>query len=194
MTFYPLATPDGADPHLLLGPPGTFPATIPFEPSVFGGDKGGGGGPRKAIRFAIRDERVSQGTQNLEQKAQRLLAKVSPTTIWNSAITEATELYPSSTKANIWGDRRASRTYPRRWRRIDPHARAALAAAECKRGKRRPRHLPYGHWHGRTDPTGHCYPIGRGCIYTVQRRSVLAKLRNKVFPGTNVAMWKAPQK
>ena len=31
----PLATPDGGDPHILLGPLGAFLATIPFEPSVF---------------------------------------------------------------------------------------------------------------------------------------------------------------
>jgi hypothetical protein len=47
--------------------------------------------------------------QNLEEKAQYLLAQVAPKIIWNSAITEATELYPASNKAKIWvtGERAA---------------------------------------------------------------------------------------
>ena len=106
MTFYPLATPYGADPHILLGPVGTFPASIPFEPSTFGGR---GGEPRKSIRFSVCDERIVRDMQNLEEKAQYLLAKVSPKIIWNSAITEATELHLASIKAKIWvtGERAA---------------------------------------------------------------------------------------
>ena len=99
MTFHPLATPDGGDPHILLGPLGTFPATIPFEPSVYGGS---GGEPRKAIRFVVRGERIIRDMKSLEEKAQCLLAKVAPTIIWSSAITEAMELYPASIKAKIW--------------------------------------------------------------------------------------------
>ena len=93
MTFYALATPDGGDARLLLGPLGTLPATIP---SVFGGN---GGEPRKAIRFAVRDERTLNAMQPLEQTARDLLARVVPKIVWNSAIAEATELYPASIKA-----------------------------------------------------------------------------------------------
>ena len=39
--------------------------------------------------------------KSLEEKAQRLLATVSPTIAWNSAIREATELCPASIQAKI---------------------------------------------------------------------------------------------
>ena len=55
MTFYPLTALDGDDVRLMLGPVGTFPAYIPFEPSVFGGN---GGEPRKSVRFAVSNQEI----------------------------------------------------------------------------------------------------------------------------------------
>ena len=52
MMFFPLATSAGDDVRLMLGPVGTYPAHIRFEPSVFGGN---GGEPRQAIRFATEE-------------------------------------------------------------------------------------------------------------------------------------------
>ena len=50
MAFWPLVRPDDDDVRLMLGPLGTYPAVIQFEPSVFGGN---GGEPRKSMRFSI---------------------------------------------------------------------------------------------------------------------------------------------
>ena len=87
-TYYPGATPDGGDVRFLLGPLGSFPASIPFEPPALGGN---GGEPRKAIRFAIRDERIVNDIQSLGQKAQHLLGNPHKL-VWNTAIVEASEL------------------------------------------------------------------------------------------------------
>ena len=107
MSFYPL-TAGGGDVQLLLRPVGSYPATVPFEPNVFGGK---GGEPRKAIRFSPLGDGVIGVVQELEGKAKELLRGATKNSIiWNSAINEGTEMYPASLKANIWvsGERAAS--------------------------------------------------------------------------------------
>ena len=107
MQFCPLATTTGQDACLLLGPVGAFPATIPFEPSVFGGN---GGEPRKAIRFATTEQETLLCVRDVEHQAQALLGNTGTRFTWNSAITEATEFHPASIKAKIWttGERAAT--------------------------------------------------------------------------------------
>ena len=65
MAFWPLVMPDGDDVRLMLGPLGTFPAVIPFEPSVFGGN---GGEPRKSVRFSILNQEILDNIDELETK------------------------------------------------------------------------------------------------------------------------------
>jgi hypothetical protein len=107
MQFFPLATTTGQDACLLLGPVGTFPATIPFEPSVFGGN---GGEPRKTIRFVPSKPEQLNGILDVETKARALLEGTGTRFTWNPAITEATEFHPASIKAKIWttGERAAT--------------------------------------------------------------------------------------
>ena len=94
MTFYPLATHDGGGVRLVLGPIGSYPATISCEPNVFGGT---GGEPRKAIRFSLPGEGILRDLQDLEGKAKELLRGATKNSIiWNSAIIEGTEMYPAS--------------------------------------------------------------------------------------------------
>ena len=45
MTFYSLATPDGKPVSFLLAPVGSYPATVPFEPSVYGAVEASRGRP-----------------------------------------------------------------------------------------------------------------------------------------------------
>lgn len=99
MTFWPLVMHDGDDVRLMLGPLGTYPAVIPFEPSVFGGN---GGEPRKSIRFSIQDQEILNNLKDLEDKAKALLDGTQERYTWNTAITEATELYPATIKAKLW--------------------------------------------------------------------------------------------
>ena len=120
MAFYPLTTPEGDDVRLMLGAVGTFPSYIPFEPSVFGGH---GGGPRKAIRFAITEEVLLNSVLDVERKAKALLAGAGGKFTWNSAITEGTELYPASLKCKSGrraSARRASETRRARRSRCRP--------------------------------------------------------------------------
>ena len=99
MTFYPLAALDGDDVRLMLGPVGTFPAHIPFEPSVIGGN---GGEPRKSVRFAISNQEILDSLEELENKAQALLKGLGERYVWTSSMTPATEIYPASVKAKLW--------------------------------------------------------------------------------------------
>ena len=99
MTFYPLAALDGDDVRLMRGPVGTFPAYIPFEPSVVGGN---GGEPRKSVRFAISNQEFLNSLEELENKAQALLTGQGERYAWISCITPATELYPATVKAELW--------------------------------------------------------------------------------------------
>ena len=107
MSFYPLATPDGDDVRLMLGPVGTFPTFIPFEPSSFGGS---GGEPRKAVRFAICEGDLLDSLLEMESKARALLEGAGERFSWVSSINPATELYPATVKAKLWvtGDRAVS--------------------------------------------------------------------------------------
>ena len=91
----------------MLGPVGTYPAHIPFEPSVFGGN---GGEPRSAIRFATGEAELLNSILDAERKAKALLEGAGARFAWNSAITEATDLHPASIKAKIWttGERAAT--------------------------------------------------------------------------------------
>ena len=91
----------------MLGPVGTFPSYIPFEPSVFGGN---GGEPRKSVRFAISDQEILYSLHELENKAQALLRGSGERISWVSSITPATEIYPATVKAKLWvtGDRAVS--------------------------------------------------------------------------------------
>ena len=107
ISFYPI-TVDGQDVQFLLGPAGSFPATIPFEPNVFGGS---GGEPRKAITFSLPDRKTVGAVYEIERKAKELLRSTAKSEIkWNSAITEETATYPASLKAKIWvtGERAAA--------------------------------------------------------------------------------------
>ena len=99
MTFYPLAALDGDDVRLMLGPVGTFPAYIPFEPSVFGGS---GGEPRKSVRFAISNQEILDSLEELENKAKALLNGQGERYTWTSSVTPATEIYPATVKAKLW--------------------------------------------------------------------------------------------
>ena len=80
MTFYSLATPDGQPLSFLLGPVGSYPATVPFEPSVFGGN---GGEPRKAMRFSVGDGYLLEAMRNLEDQACDLVRELEPRVQWN---------------------------------------------------------------------------------------------------------------
>ena len=91
MNFYPLVTPTGHDVCLMLGPVGTYPTFIPFEPSVFGGS---GGEPRKAVRFAIYENELLDSLLDMERKARALLEGTGEKFTWVSSITESTEIYP----------------------------------------------------------------------------------------------------
>jgi len=107
MAFYPITTGD-QDVQFLLGPTGSFPATIPFEPNVFGGS---GGEPRKAIKFYLSDRKTVELVYEIERKAKELLRYATKGDFkWNSAITEEREAYPASRKAKIWvsGERAAN--------------------------------------------------------------------------------------
>ena len=99
MAFWPLVGPDGDDVRLMLGPLGTYPAVIPFEPSVFGGN---GGEPRKSMRFSIVNQEILDSIEELENKAKALLQGVGERYTWTSAMTPATEVYPASVKAKLW--------------------------------------------------------------------------------------------
>ena len=106
MTFIPIATSTGDNVRLMLGPVGTYPTYIPFEPSVFGGN---GGEPRKSTRFATEEAELLNAILDIEHKAKALLEGTGMRFTWNSAITEATEQYPASIKAKLWttGERAA---------------------------------------------------------------------------------------
>ena len=64
----------------------------------------------KAIRFAITEEALLNSVLDVELKAKALLAGAIGNFTWNSAITEATDLYPKTLKFKIWvtGERAAS--------------------------------------------------------------------------------------
>ena len=142
MTFYPLATLDGGELRLLLGPIGSFPATIPFEPNVFGGS---GGEPRKAIRFAIPDENGLGDLRNLEQKAQDLPRGAAPKTNWNwnSAITEFRPV-PAKLEGQHLGVGRTRRKHSQRERVTNSNAKSTLDAPYGQRGDGRERGVPDG--------------------------------------------------
>ena len=89
MTFYALATPDGKPPSFLLGPVGSYPATVPFEPSVFGGH---GGEPRKAMRFSVGEE-LLEAMRYLEDQACEMVRAQDPKIQWNSVVANAARGY-----------------------------------------------------------------------------------------------------
>ena len=96
MTFYSLATPDGKPLSFLLGPVGSYPATVPFEPSVFGGH---GGEPRKAMRFSV-DEQLLEAMRTLEDQACDLVRAQDPRIQWNPVVANAARGYRCSIKAS----------------------------------------------------------------------------------------------
>ena len=67
MTFMPLTTPEGGPIGFLLGGPHSFPARVPFEPSVFGG--GVGHEQRKSIRFELDDDVLESGTSRAKSRS-----------------------------------------------------------------------------------------------------------------------------
>ena len=97
ITFYALATPDGKPLSFLLGPVGSYPATVPFEPSVFGGH---GGEPRKAMRFAV-VAGLLEATRASEEQACELVREVDPRIQWNS-VAATPRGYSGSIKAKVW--------------------------------------------------------------------------------------------
>ena len=66
MSFMPLCDADGKPISFLLGEPGTLPAHVPFEPSVFGGS---GQEQRKALRFSL-DQDVLDIIKDFERRVQ----------------------------------------------------------------------------------------------------------------------------
>ena len=96
MTFMPLTTPDGGPVSFLLGESQTFPAQVPFEPSVFGG--GVGHEQRKSIRFELDDD-VLEGVRDFEHEIQKLLPSSSG---WNSCVADPTAKFSGSLKAKIF--------------------------------------------------------------------------------------------
>jgi hypothetical protein len=79
---------------LILGAVGDFPATMPFEPSVYNGD---GSEARKTARLDVADSTV-EAMARFEERVLELLG----TNTWNYAHKKATEQYPGCIKAKIW--------------------------------------------------------------------------------------------
>ena len=107
-----------------LGPPGTYPAALPWEPSTFQGD---GSEERKTIVFNLPDDLW----ENVQELEQRLIAAVGGCDAWCSACKESkTGVRFIRAKINTGGARKAAvfnekgepRELPDPWRRVDANA------------------------------------------------------------------------
>ena len=54
------------------------------------------------MRFSILSQEILDNIEELEHKAKALLNGENERYTWNSAITQATELYPATVKAKLW--------------------------------------------------------------------------------------------
>jgi hypothetical protein len=107
-----------------LGAPGTYPATLPWEPSTYQGD---GTEERKTIVFNLSDHLW----QNVQELEQRLIAAIGGCDAWCSACKESkTGVRFIRAKINTGGPRKAAvfdekgepRELPDPWRRVDANA------------------------------------------------------------------------
>jgi hypothetical protein len=79
---------------LILGAVGDFPATMPFEPSVYNGD---GSEARKTARLDVADDLV-EAMARFEERILELLGADA----WNYAHKKASDQYPGCIRAKIW--------------------------------------------------------------------------------------------
>ena len=107
-----------------LGPPGTYPASVPWEPSTFQGD---GSEERKTIVLNLPDD-IWARMNDLEEQ---LIAAIGGSDAWCSACKESkTGVKFVRAKINVGGARAAAiyderggpRQLPRPWHRVDANA------------------------------------------------------------------------
>ena len=124
MKFAPAKLATREPVSFFLGPPGTYPARVPWEPSNFQGD---GGEDRKSIVLNLPDE-MWHAFERLEQQ---LIAAVGGGEAWCSACKESkTGVKFIRAKINTGGGRKApifneageARELPEPWRRVDANA------------------------------------------------------------------------
>ena len=124
MRFAPAKLASREPASFYLGPPGEYPATIPWEPSTFQGD---GTEDRRGIVLNLPDE-IWEQVRKLEEQ---LIAAVGGCDAWCSACKESsTGVKFIRAKINVGGPRKAPvydeagrlRALPQPWVRIDANA------------------------------------------------------------------------